>query len=148
MARGTFFERLNVFEQRELIGRVPQQVRLDVIQFGLDLAGLNPPAADAAETFISLLRGDLLEGASSAAIIVPADDEDRLARIKRHRKSFEALVNLSCEHTKLARSLDVLVRQLQEQLGKISGYLLQGGSKSTLLEEWNKEFRLIEKTIA
>jgi hypothetical protein len=98
-------------------------------------------------TFNSLLKGDLLEGTVSAAIIVRVDDVERLANIKRHRKSFEELVRLAFEDPRLARGLEVLVRQLQEQLGKISGYLLQDRSKSRLLEEWKKEFRLIDQAI-
>jgi hypothetical protein len=125
---------LDTAEMTRLLREVPQNVRLDIVQLALDLAGIVNPAADAASGFISLLRGDLLGAAISAVSIFPIGDIAKLAKFQRYARSMETLVTLACRNYRLARALRTAMKQLDELLDGISAFM--GSQTQSVLREF------------
>jgi hypothetical protein len=111
-----------------LLEHVPHRIRLDVIQFALDLTGIfdQSGVADAASGFISLLRGDLLGAAISAASIFPLGDVLKATRFGRYARSLGELISIAMRHPKLAFALLKPMRQIRAMLHAITGFVGAG----------------------
>jgi hypothetical protein len=108
-------------ELLRLLDDVPTNTRWDIVQLALDLVGLVNPLADAASGFISLLRGDLIGAAISAVSIFPIGDVAKLAKFGRYRKAVEDLVGLASRNVRLARAIEVPMKQIDEAIAAIRG---------------------------
>jgi hypothetical protein len=116
VAKSDFVSKLTNNEVARILADIPANVRLDIVQLGLDLVGIVNPAADAASGFISLLRGDLLGAAISAVSVIPVGDVAKLAKFQQYRKSLATLVQLAKKNPRLARALEGSMRQLRDGL--------------------------------
>ncbi len=117
----TSASKLSREELLRLLDDVPQSTRWDIVQLALDLVGLVNPAADAASGFISLLRGDLIGAAISFVSIVPVGDALKLAKFSRYRKAIEDIVGLAGRNVRLARALELPLKQIDEAVQAIQG---------------------------
>ncbi len=93
-------------EIQKLLNKLPNEVKLDLVQFGLDLMGLVNPLADVANVGISLWRGDFFGAAISAISIIPIGDVVKFAKLGKYAKTFETLV------TKVVPNNPVLYKEL------------------------------------
>lgn len=83
---------LSYDEIQQLLAKLPNDIKLDLVQFALDLVGLVNPAADVASAGISLWRGDFFGAAISAVSIIPIGDVLKIAKLGKYAKTFETLV--------------------------------------------------------
>lgn len=134
MAKTPFSARLDVAEVRRLLDDIPDDLKLDIVQLVLDLAGVINPAADAASAFISLMRGDLLGAAIGAVSIIPVGDVAKLAKFQRYRKSLVRLVDSATRSPRLAKAIEPVIDQLDELLGSIRGFMGSG-----VQDDWFRE---------
>ncbi|MEX2142809.1 MAG: hypothetical protein WD894_26370 [Pirellulales bacterium] len=121
MAKNDFVSKLSRGDLARLLDDIPEKVRLDILQLGLDLLGLVNPFADAASGFISLLRGDLVGAAISAVSVIPVGDVAKLAKFQQYQKSLATLVRLAKNNPRLARALEGTMRQFQDALRGVQG---------------------------
>ncbi len=123
MAR--FTEVLKADELAQVLQQVPRSVRLDIVQFALDLAGIvdQTGAADATNGFISLLRGDLVGAALSAGSILPLGDILKVGRFARYATSLRDLVSIALRQPQLAWALRTPMRQFRDGLNRIQGLM-------------------------
>ncbi len=113
----------NATELARLLDDIPPQLRLDLLQLALDLIGIANPAADAASGVISLLRGDFLGAFISAASVFPVGDVLKLQRFGRHRAAVERLLGLARDNPRLARTLQLFMRQLDDLVSGIRSFM-------------------------
>jgi hypothetical protein len=116
---------ISISELPDLLKGIPAKTRLDVVQFALDLAGIADQSgvADATSGFISLLRGDLLGAAISAASILPLGDALKAAKFGRYATSMAELVSIALRNPKLAFALRTPLRQIRSLLDSITGFM-------------------------
>lgn len=133
-------------ELLRLLDDVPAATRLDIVQLALDLAGIVNPAADAASGFISLLRGDLFGAAISFISIIPVGDVAKLAKFGRYRKAIEDVVGLANRNVRLARALEVPLKQIDEAIAGIQGTM--GSQSSAVLTKFFDDLATIRQHIA
>jgi hypothetical protein len=111
---------LSVDEIQKLLKDLPRDVRLDLVQFALDLMGLVNPAADAASAAISLWRGDFFGAAISAVSIIPIGDVLKIAKLGKYAKTFETLVTKVVPNKpELYKELTPAMEQFRAMLAKI-----------------------------
>lgn len=111
---------LSFEEVQTLLARLPSELRLDLLQFGLDLMGLVNPAADLANAGISLWRGDFFGAAISAISIIPIGDVVKIAKLEKYAKTFETLVTrIVPTNPRLYKELEPLMEQFRTLLAKI-----------------------------
>ena len=133
---------LSMDEIQKLLSKLPADVKLDVLQFGLDLMGLVNPAADAANAAISLWRGDFLGAAFSAISIIPFGDVVKLAKLGQYAKTFETLVTkVIPKNAELYRELTPVMTQFRSLLAKIPA---GNASVDAIREQISKFFRNAE----
>ena len=110
-------------ELLKTLEKVPNKVRLDVVQLGLDLVGIVDPtgAADVTSAFISLLRGDLLGAALSAASALPLGDLAKAGKFRKYANSLAELVSIALKQPKLAWALRTPLRQIRDLLNGLRG---------------------------
>ena len=115
----------------KLLDSVPKKVRLDVVQMALDIVGIfeQSGVADATSGFISLLRGDLVGFAISAASILPIGDIAKVGKFGKYASSMKELVAIALKNPTLAWSLRKPLRQIKDALNGLGG--LMGDSKLT-----------------
>jgi hypothetical protein len=107
-------------EIQTLFAKLPKEVRLDVLQFGLDLMGIVHPAADVANAGISLWRGDFFGAAVSAVSTVPIGDVLKITKLGKYAKTFETLVGKVIPNDpSLYKELTPLMEQFRSVLAKI-----------------------------
>lgn len=136
---------LDTAELARILDNVPTSLKWDIIQLALDLVGIVNPAADAASGFISLVRGDLLGAAIGAVSIFPIGDVAKLAKFRKYRASMEQLVGHARRNQQLARALQTPMRQLDELLGSISGFM--GQQSAPVLNEFLQNLDGIRRAI-
>ncbi len=113
---------LSYDEIQKMLAKLPNDVKLDIVQFGLDLAGLVNPAADAANAAISLWRGDFFGAALSAISIIPVGDVVKIAKLSKYAKTFETLVmRIVPNNPALYKELMPAMEQFRILLAKIPG---------------------------
>jgi hypothetical protein len=111
---------LSLDEIQKLLAKLPSDVKLDIVQFGLDLMGLVNPAADAASAAISLWRGDFFGAAISAISIIPIGDVLKVAKLGKYAKTFETLVTrIVPNNPALYKELTPMMEQFRSVLAKI-----------------------------
>lgn len=109
-------------EVQALLDKLPNTIKLDLVQFALDLAGLVHPAADLASAGISLWRGDLLGAAISTVSIIPIGDVLKIAKLGQYAKTFETLVTRVVPNDpSLYKELMPAMEQFRSLLAKIPG---------------------------
>lgn len=114
------FKLLSAEEIQKLLAKLPGDVKLDLVQFGLDLAGLANPVADAVNAGISFWRGDLLGGLISAVSIIPIGDVLKIAKLGKYAKTVEKLVTrVVPSNPALYKELHPLMEQFRSLLAKI-----------------------------
>ena len=145
MSKNRFLDTLNNTELGKLLDDVPHDLKLDIVQFGLDLAGMVNPVADAASALVSLLRGDLLGAAISAVGIIPIGDMARLGKFPKYRKAVARLVELAKKSPRLARAMETSFKQLDELLVTTLATLEK--SSDRLLTEAANELKLIRGSL-
>lgn len=107
-------------EIKKLLDQLPREVRLDLLQFALDLVGLVNPVADAASAAISLWRGDFLGAAISAISIIPVGDVFKIVKLGKYAKTFETLVlRVIPNNPALYKELLPLMEQFRSLIAKI-----------------------------
>jgi hypothetical protein len=80
-------------EEIELVlAKLPNETRLDLLGFALDLVGFVNPAANVASAGISLWRGDFFGAAVSAISVIPVGNLLKIAKLEKYAKLFETLV--------------------------------------------------------
>ncbi len=134
MAKAPYAIRAEVGEIGRLIDDIPSDLKWDMVQLVLDLAGVVNPAADAASAFISLARGDLLGAAIGAVSIIPVGDVAKLAKFQKYRKSLARLVDTATQSPRLAKVIEPVISQLDELLSSIRGFMGSG-----VQDEWFRE---------
>lgn len=109
--------------------RVPRNVtaiKLDIVQFCLDLVGIFEPTpfADGANTVISLARGDFLGAGLSAAGMIPyLGDAAKLGKIPRYMETVEAAVQMAKRSAAYADELFPVIKRLESNLLRATEYL-------------------------
>lgn len=146
MSKNRFLDTLNNTELGKLLDDVPHDLKLDIVQFGLDLAGLVNPAADAASAVLSLLRGDLLGAAISAVSIIPIGDIAKLGKFPKYRKAIARVVELAKKNPRLARALETSFKQVDELIEKALTKI--GSTSDRLLVEAAQELKQIRISLA
>ena len=137
---------LDTAELARLLDDVPASLKWDIVQLALDLAGIVHPAADAASGFISLVRGDLLGAAISAVSIFPIGDAAKLVKFRKYRTAIEQLIGHARRNPRLAKALAEPLRQIDELLGGIRGFM--GEQSPAILNEFLQNVDGIRRAIA
>jgi hypothetical protein len=136
---------LDTAELIKILDDVPPTLKWDIVQLALDLIGIVNPAADAASAIISLVRGDLLGAAVGAVSILPIGDAAKLAKFRKYRASVEQLVAHARRNQRLARALEIPMRQLDDLLSNISGFM--GQQSAPVLNEFLQNLDGIRRSI-
>jgi hypothetical protein len=111
---------LSAQEIEALLKKLPNEVKLDILSFGLDLMGLVNPAADAASAALSLWRGDFFGAAISAISIIPVGDVLKIGKLGKYAKTVETLVTkVVPTNPALYKELMPLMEQFRSMLAKI-----------------------------
>jgi hypothetical protein len=142
----SFAKNLTREELLRLLDDIPTATRWDIVQLGLDLVGIVNPAADAASGFISLLRGDLLGAAISAVSIFPIGDVVKLARFSKYRKAVEAVVSLANRNVRVARALELPLKQIDQAVAGVQG--LMGAQSASVVRKFLDDLASIRANIA
>lgn len=138
--------RFNTAELARILDDLPTNLKWDIVQLALDVAGIVHPAADAASGMISLVRGDLLGAAISAVSIFPIGDAAKLFKFRRYRTAMETLVGHARRNERLARALETPLKQIDELLASIGGFV--GEQKAEILQEFLQNVDAIRRAIA
>jgi hypothetical protein len=111
---------LSYDEIQKLLAKLPNELKLDLVQFGLDLIGIVNPAADVANAGISLWRGDFFGAAISAISIIPIGDVLKIAKLGKYAKTFETLVTrVVPNNPALYKELAPVMEQFRSLLAKV-----------------------------
>lgn len=103
------------------LARVPENLRWDIAQFGIDLIGIFDPTpiSDGANTLISLCRGDFLGAAISAVSMLPAGDLAKLLKLERYLGSLQSLVRMAKSDVFLRASIKPMMETFEKMLAKL-----------------------------
>lgn len=100
---------------------LPDDIRLDFVQFAIDLVGIGDPtgAADILNAGISAWRGDWFGTATSLVSVLPGGDLAKLAKLGRYGKTFIRLADFLAKHPALLKQL----QQFLEVLARMANAL-------------------------
>jgi hypothetical protein len=112
-----------------------QSVLLDLIQFGLDLAGILDPTgiADGTSGAISAYRGQWMDAGISAASLLPyVGDLTKTAKLPKYIASVQKAVRIATKDAKFALELRPVLTKLRATLDQVPTHSLPAWAQSQL----------------
>ena len=134
---------LNSAELHRVISIIPANVRRGIAELAVEL-GLATTPNDPAASFMSFMRGDEPRRIGTTSIF-PIHDSQRLARFRQFRDAVEQLVGCGRRNQKLAFALVGPLRQIQDRLNSISGFM--GEQNSEVMNQFHQNVDAIRRSV-
>lgn len=117
----SFVQKASNEELWRILGDVPAPVRLNLVQLAWNLRGIVNPAPEADRSFVSLVRGELIGNVVAEGGLFPIGNAEVVAQFGRYRTTVEQVVGLAGRNVRLARALDVAMKQIDQAIEGIEG---------------------------
>jgi len=114
-----------------------KSVLIDLIQFGLDLAGILDPTgiADGTSAAISLWRGEFLSAGISAVSLIPVlGDLAKTAKLPKYIASVQKAIRIAMTDAKFAAEMMPVLRKVRDALEAVPANALPHWAQSQLLQ--------------